>query len=137
MIYLQIIFIVVLAALVFTLFKYSQEGDILTFTNSSPKLKEMKEKYQTRDEIVERLHSLLIYKESYVKWNRFLVISMFASLVTLYSIRGDVKLPEFILLTCFSFLCIDLPNRWGYTHISKGIIQQATRLYTYHHSLEK
>ena len=137
MIHLQIIFIVVLSALVFTLFKYSQEGDILTFTAGSPKLKEMKEKYQSKDEIVERLHSLLIYKESYVKWNRFLVISMFASLVTLYSIRGEVKLPEFILLTCFIFLCIDLPNRWGYAHISKGIIQEATQLYTYHHSLDK
>lgn len=133
--YIQVVFLIVLMGVMFTLVKYSQEGDIGTFTAGAPRLSTMKKKYPNREAVVERLHSLLIYKESHVRWNRFLIISMFASLVILYFLREEVRLSEFIMLTCFIFLCIDLPNRWGYAHISKGVIQEATQLYTYHSSL--
>lgn len=134
--YLQIVFIIILACLVFTLLKYSQEGDISTFTFGTSQINEMKKKYPTKNSIVNRLHNLIIYREGYVKWNRFIIISMFASLVLLYFLREEVKLSEFIIVSCFLFLCIDLPNRWGHAHISKGVIQEATQLYTYHSLLK-
>jgi len=128
--YMQIIFLVILLGVMYTLVSYSQEGDIGTFTNGVPKISDMKRKYTSQADIVERLHSLLIYKESYVRWNRLLIISMLASIVTLYFLKEEVKLSEFLMLTCFIFICIDLPNRWGHAHISKGVIQEATQLYT-------
>ncbi len=132
---MQVIFLVILLGVMYTLLSYSQEGDIGTFTHGAPRLSEMKQKYPTAKDVVNRLHSLLIYKESYVRWNKLLVISMFASLTILYFLKEEVKLGEFIVLTCFVFVCIDLPNRWGHAHISQGVIQEATQLYTYHHSL--
>ena len=136
-IYLQLVFMIVLCCVFMTFFRYSQEGDIGTFTSNAPTMSQIKKDYKTKDSIAKRLHSLIVYKESYVKWNRFLAISMFASLVILHNLREEIKLHEFILLSCFIFLCIDLPNRWGYAHVSKGVIQEATQLYTYHDSLEK
>lgn len=135
--YLQIVFLIILSGVVFTLFKYSQEGDILTLTSNATHLNEFSSKFPTRNDVVERLHSLLIYKEGYVRWNRYLLIAMFASLVILFFTRGEVRLSEFILTTCFLFLCIDLPSRWGHSHISQGVIQEATQLYVYHRLLEK
>ena len=135
--YIQVIFLIILFGVVLTLLKYSQEGDISTFIRGVPNPNLMKKNYPTREAVMERLHALLIYKESYVRWNRFFIIAMFTSLVILYCIRGEVNLGEFIILTCFIFLAIDLPNRWGYTHISKGIIQEGTQLYTYYHSLSQ
>ena len=136
-IYIQVVFLIILAGVVFTLIKYSQEGDLQTFTKGVPNLNVMKRNYPNREAVIERLHALLIYKESHVRWNRFIIISMFTSLVILYYIRGEVRLGEFIILTCFIFLAIDLPNRWGYSHISKGVIQEGTQLYTYYHSLSQ
>lgn len=135
--YLQLIFMIILCGVFLTLFKYSQEGDIGTFTSDVPNIYQMKNKYTDKNSIAKRLHSLLVYKESYVRWNRFILIAMFSSLVILHFLKSEIKLGEFIILSCFIFLCIDLPNRWGYAHISKGVIQEATQLYTYHDSLEK
>lgn len=135
--YIQVVFLIILLGVCLTLIKYSQEGDIRTFTNGAPRLNLMKKTYPNREAVMERLHSLLIYKESYVRWNRYIIIAMFTSLVILYYIRGEVKLSEFIILSCFIFLAIDLPNRWGHTHVSKGIIQEGTQLYTHYHSLSQ
>lgn len=132
---LQVIFLIILCGVISTLFTYSQEGDILTYTSSCPKLDVMKRKYPDAKAVMDRMHSLLIYKESYVKWNRFILIAMFASLVILYTMKKEIKISEFIILTCFLFLCIEIPTRWSYAHVSKSVIQEATQLYTYHNSL--
>lgn len=132
---IEILFLVILAGVMFTLFHYSQEGDILTFTGNAPKVREMREKYVNREQIVERLHSLLVYKESYVRWNREMIIALFVSLVILYCFRSEIRLAEVLLLTTFVFLAIDLPNRWGHAHISASVIQEGTQLYTLYGSL--
>lgn len=128
--FIQVVFLIILIGVILTLLKYSKEGDILTFTGNCPSVQKLREKFPTKDQLVERLHNLLIYKESYVRWNSFLVISMFASMVILYFLRGEVKLAEFIILTSFIFLAIDLPNRWAHSHIQKGVIQEGTQLYS-------
>lgn len=129
---LQIIFLIILGCLISTLLRYSQEGDIGTFTNGAPQILEMKVKYPERDSVVKRLHNLILYKEGYVKWNKFIIISLFASIVLLYFLREEIRISELIIVSCFLFLCIDLPNRWVGAHISKGVIQEATQLYTYY-----
>lgn len=113
-----------------TLLKYSKEGDILTFTGNCPSVKKLKDDYPTKDSIIERMHNLLIYKESYVRWNRFIIIAMFVSMIILHFLRDEIRISEFLLLTCFIFLAIDLPNRWAHAHIQKGVMQEATQLYS-------
>jgi len=128
--YLQVVFLIILVGVVMTLLKYSKEGDILTFTGNCPSVKKLKDDYPTKDSIIERMHNLLIYKESYVRWNRFIIIAMFVSMIILHFLRDEIRISEFLLLTCFIFLAIDLPNRWAHAHIQKGVMQEATQLYS-------
>lgn len=133
--YIQIVFLILLFALVLTLIKYSQEGDINTLTSGNTSFKEIKSRYPTRSDVVQRLHALILYKEGYIRWNRLIVISMIASLIILNFTREQIHFGEFILLSSFLFLCIEIPHRWGNAHISSGVIQEATRLFTYYDSL--
>ncbi len=128
--YLQIIFLIILIGVILTFFKYSKEGDILTLKGKCPSVEKLLASYPSRTKIIERMHDLLIYKDNYVRWNSFLIIAMFVSLVVLYFTREKIQLSEFIILTCFIFLAIDLPNRWANAHIYKGVTQEATQLQT-------
>jgi hypothetical protein len=132
---MQIIFLILLIGIVLTLLSYSKEGDILTFTGKCPSVKKLQSDYPDKDRIVERLHNLLIYKESYVRWNKYLIIAMFVSMIILFFLRERIVLAEFIILSSFLFLAIDLPNRWANAHIQKGVIQEATQLYTLYSAL--
>ncbi len=131
----EIIFIVVLIAVIRTLFTYSKEGDILTLLNGSPGMEKLKQDYTTRESIVKRLHDLLLYKESYVRWNRQAVLSIFVALILVYLLQGEIKLSPLVLTTCLVFFAIDLPNRWGHTHVSAGVIQEGTQLQALFHTL--
>lgn len=135
MTYNQIVFLVILFGVVYTLFKYSQEGDINTFIGSSPSVREIRERYTSRGQIAERLHHLLIYQNGYVRWNRILIISMFVSMIIIYLYEKEIKLEKFILLTAFIFLAVDLPNRWGHSHVRQGTIQEGTSLISHYYSL--
>ena len=121
----EILFIIILIGVVLTCLSYSKEGDILTL---KPKKLNQNLNLNSKDQIVDRLHSLIIYKESYVKWNKFIIISMFASLVIMKFLEIPLTIGKFILLSIFIFMCIDLPNRWAHSHIQSGIIQEASIL---------
>jgi hypothetical protein len=133
--YVQIIFLVMLGATVFTLLKYTQEGDILTLSGSCPKVLEMKKKYTTRQQVVERLRDLISYSGGYVRWNRLIVLSLISAIIILYFCKEDVKLPEILILTAFIFCIIDIPNRWGHAHVQTGVNQEANQLITHFSSL--
>jgi hypothetical protein len=60
---------------------------------------------------------------------------MFVSMIILFFLRERIVLAEFIILSSFLFLAIDLPNRWANAHIQKGVIQEATQLYTLYSAL--
>lgn len=127
----EIIFIIILIGVVLTCLSYSKEGDILTL-QSSMSLKHKKTHKNTstsKDQIVDRLHSLLIYKEGYVRWNKFIIISLFASCVILKFLDIPFSVGKLIMLSIFIFMCIDLPNRWAHSHIQSGIIQEASILF--------
>ena len=126
--YLESIFLLVLVGVVLTVLKYSKEGDILTFTGTCPQASKIRTLYPSKEKVVERLHALLVYKESYVRWNTFLLVAIFTSLIVLSFLRERVRIAEVIILSCFLFLAIDLPNRWAHAHIQKGVIQEATFL---------
>jgi hypothetical protein len=132
----EIIFVVVLLAVIRTLFTYSKEGDILTLLNGAPGMEKLKQEYKTRESIVKRLHDLLLYKESYVRWNRQAILSVFVALIVIYLLQGEIKLAPLVLTTCLIFFAIDLPNRWGHTHISAGVIHEGTQLYSLFHLVQ-
>jgi len=131
---IDIIFLVILVAIIFTLLKYTQEGDILTLRSKSS-IRELHFKYPTKDAIVNRLHSLLIYKSGYVKWNRFMIMALFVALIITRYFREDVKLADVLVISTLIFFAIDIPNRWGASHVYSGIIEEGTILSGWYHSL--
>jgi hypothetical protein len=121
-------FLMVLSGVVSTFLYYSQEGDIKTLLGNRSELNALKE-YDTPEKITQRLHDLIQYKNGYVRWNRYMIISMFVSMVLLKYFREKIEISEFFLTSVFIFAAIDLPNRWGNAHICKGVSVEASELY--------
>lgn len=128
--YFTLIFALTLVGLVVSVYKYSKDGDIATFKNGTPSPTTMLSLYPTQELTVQRMHDLLIYKESYVRWNRYLVLSIFAAFIIMKYHEREMKTGNLIVLSSFIFLIIDLPNRWANAHIQKGIVQEATQLHS-------
>lgn len=133
---IEISFILILCGLVFTVYKYSIEGDIKVFQDKCPNIRVLKKKYETKDQVVDRLHALLTVKESYVRWNSYMIIAIFTSMVLLQALLGEIETSKLIIVSTFIFLAIDLPNRWANAHKQKGIIQEGTHLYTLYSTLQ-
>jgi hypothetical protein len=132
---MEITFLIILACLVYTLLTYSKEGDILTFKNGNPTPAELMKKFKSKSDVMNRLNDLLVYKESYVRWNKYMVVAIFCSIIILYFLTDTIKIPQLIILSCFIFMAIDLPSRWATSHVSYGVIQEATKLTALHEAL--
>ena len=135
--FIEIVFIVILVGIITALFTYSQDGDINTLTQLSPKVQEIKAKYKTKDQIAQRLHNLIIYNGGYIRWPQFLIVSLFTSIIILQTLTGKVDLGYLLVLSSVIFVAIDLPNRWGQSHISSNVSQEATQLCTLHSLLKE
>ncbi len=123
----HISFVFILCLVVYTLYSYSQEGDIQTLTRNIPK--RLRKLYPTRRKIVERMRDLLIYKNHYVKWHKFMAIALFCSTLITYHFLHRLDTPTVLILTCVIFLAIDLPNRWMSAHVHSSVSQESAMLY--------
>lgn len=135
--YLESIFFFLLIGVLFTLMVYSKGGDIDTLTGECPSIISLKKQYKTQQDIVDRLHKLFIYKTSYIRWNKFIVIAMFTAVIILSFLKQhSYTVTDVLLVSGIIFLAIDLPNRWGHAHIESSVIQEVTQLYSLYHTYD-
>jgi hypothetical protein len=109
-----IIFLIIITS------KYTKENDIKTFNIK-------KSEVNDPNEIVKRLHELLIYKKEKVLWPFTLLSSMISSLALLY-IFDRLTIKNYIICVFFLFLTIELPRRWTNTHSNVAQSSEASQL---------
>lgn len=121
-------FLIITLALCYTLYLYSKEGDIGTLTGSTPSAWKLKKLYPNQENKMKRLHDLIIYKDDHIKWNRFMVIAVFAASLIVYNLVKKFDPTKIIVTTLIVFLAIDLPNRWASAHVKSATQHEATML---------
>ena len=116
-----IIIILIIILLIIITSKYRKENDIKTFNIKIDK------KYNKKEEIVKRLHDLLIYDKESVLWPYTLLTSMIISTGLLYVINS-LNLRNYIISVIFLFLTIEFPRRWANTHTKIQRVSEASQL---------
>lgn len=115
---------VIVLGVVQTAFRYSQEGDILTALSKKKKISSLNEK-----EIVDRLHSIAIYGQNYVKWNNSMLLALFTGLILFRLLQVEFSFSQYLIVVLILFLSNDLCNRWVSAHVSSAITAEANMLY--------
>ncbi len=115
---------VIVLGVVQTAFRYSQEGDILTALSKKKKISSLNEK-----EIVDRLHSIAIYGQNYVKWNNSMLLALFTGLILFRLLQVEFSFSQYLIVVVILFLSNDLCNRWISAHVSSAITAEANMLY--------
>lgn len=119
---LHIIFAILILSVSFTLFYYNQKGGLHTIINAD------EYKGMNKKEIVKKLRELIIYKNHYTRWNKFLIISLFFSYLVCYYFKS-VSVQNILIVALLIFIAIDSPQRWINAHVSMNISHQASVLY--------
>jgi hypothetical protein len=110
---IAVIVIILVYVFVIAFTTYTPKGDlkgVLAERNS------VLEKYNTPNDIADRLHEIITYKERKVRWPHYLALAILFSAVILFII-GQLTFINCAIATAFIFLAIDLPRRFDNAHV--------------------
>jgi uncharacterized membrane protein (DUF373 family) len=115
-------FILVLAMIIAMNNIYNKNGDIKTLTHDFS-FNKVNNEFNNKDKILSRIHNLFIYKNNYVYWIYYLVISIISALLLnlifaeIYKVKiSFVAVLSTILLL---FIILELPRRFINSHFEK------------------
>lgn len=126
---IEIFILLILSISIFyTAITYSKEGDINTLTGNLKSPWKLSKIYNTQEKIIKRLHSLIIYKHNYVKWNKLILLSISLSIFIVHYYNKKFVFSEIILFSTLIFLVLELPYRWCNTHRLRALDAESSIL---------